>query len=173
MFPKNRARVFLALWIGVLTAVPAWGHSLSGRVVKVLDGDTIVVLDAVLNENKVRLLGIDAPEKKQAFGSASKTSLSELVFGKEVRVEYKKRDRYGRILGKVIYQGKDINLEQIRSGLAWHYKQYQREQAFEERQSYATAEDKARELKIGLWQQPTPIPPWASRHTKHKEIARP
>jgi len=91
------------------------------KVVKVTDGDTVHVLDQSTVKHKIRLGGIDAPEKKQAFGKKSKQNLASLVAGKQVEVEYNKRDRYGRIIGKLIKDGQDINLLQIKHGYAWHY----------------------------------------------------
>lgn len=97
-------------------------RTLEGRVVGVADGDTITVLGAGNRQTRVRLQGIDAPESRQAFGQASKRNLSDLVFDKQVVVEYEKTDSYGRTLGKVVAFGRDVNLEQVRAGLAWHYK---------------------------------------------------
>ena len=110
---------FLLLAIVLL---PAHAETLTGKVVRVIDGDTIVVLDADKVQHKIRLQGIDAPERHQAFGMKSKAYLSDLVAGKSVVVDYSKYDRYGRVLGKVIVNGKDVNLEQIEAGMAWHYK---------------------------------------------------
>ena len=95
---------------------------------RVTDGDTIVVLDPANIQHKIRLTGIDALEHGQAFGTKSKDQLSDSVAGHFVVVEYDKRDRYQRILGKVLLSGEDMNLEQIRAGMAWHYKKYQFEQ---------------------------------------------
>ena len=131
------------------------------------DGDTITVLDANRQQNKVRLTGIDAPEKFQPFGNRSRQHLSALVHGRDVVVEWNKRDRYGRILGKVLVGSVDANLEQIRAGLAWHYKQYEREQSREDRETYASAELDARTAKRGLWIDPAPIPPWEFRRAHH------
>ena len=99
------------------------------KVVKVSDGDTVHVLDQSKVKHKIRLGGIDAPEKKQLFGDKSTKNLSRLIAGKNVEVEYNKRDRYGRIVGKLIKDGQDINLLQIKHGYAWHYKFYQNEQS--------------------------------------------
>lgn len=115
-------------------ALPAWAD-FTGEVVGVADGDTITVLDADNVQHKIRLTGIDAPEKKQPFGNRSKQSLSDMVFNKTVTVETDKRDRYGRELGKVLADGKDVNLEQVRAGFAWHYKAYERTQSATDRQS--------------------------------------
>ncbi len=142
----------------------AWAETYQGRAVGVSDGDTITVLDASDTQHKVRLSGIDAPEKSQPFGQRSKQSLSDLVFGKVVTVESTKRDRYGREVGKVLAGGLDVNLEQVRRGLAWHYKAYEREQPAEDRTTYSAAEQEARVARIGLWTDPVPLPPWEFRH---------
>ena len=137
---------------------------------RVTDGDTIVVLDASKVQHKIRLTGIDAPERSQAFGTKSKEHLSDLVAGKSVVVDYSKYDRYQRILGKVLVGGEDVNLEQVEAGLAWHYKKYQGEQTPADRVEYSDAELEARRLKIGLWHDPNPIPPWEYRQAKRKHM---
>jgi len=114
-------------------------------------------------------MGIDAPEKKQAFGSRSKEALSALIFNKQVTVEYHKKDRYGRTLGKIVVAGVDANLEQIKAGLAWHYKKYQKEQSVEDRSLYAQAEEQARGLKRGLWRDVEPVPPWDWRKQQKED----
>lgn len=139
-------------------------ETIAGRVVGVADGDTITVLDEDKVQHKIRLAGIDAPEKKQAFGNQSKQSLSELVFGKTVVVETNKRDKYGRQVGKIVLDGQDINLVQVESGLAWFYRQYQREQSAIDRGLYEAAEYDAKIAKRGLWSDSNPIPPWEFRH---------
>ena len=144
---------------------PAWAD-FTGDVVGVADGDTITVLDADKVQHKIRLTGIDAPEKKQPFGNRSKQSLSDMVFNKIVTVETDKRDRYGRELGKVLAGGKDVNLEQVRAGLAWHYKAYERTQSAADRQAYAAAENEAKAAKRGLWVVADPTPPWEWRHRR-------
>ncbi|MCI0719652.1 MAG: thermonuclease family protein, partial [Acidobacteria bacterium] len=110
--------------------------------------------------------GIDAPEKSQAYGNVSKQHLSELVFGQNVTVAYDKTDRYGRTVGTVLGNGRDVNLEQVRAGLAWHYKQYQGEQAPNDRTAYAQAEVNARKNRLGLWRDVNPIPPWEFRRKR-------
>jgi endonuclease YncB( thermonuclease family) len=104
-------------------------------------------------------MGIDAPEKKQDFGAASKQALSNYIYQKEVTVEYKKKDRYQRILGKVILNKQDICLAMISDGMAWHYKDYEKEQSKTDRDLYSQAEVKAREAKRGLWQDSKAIKP--------------
>jgi endonuclease YncB( thermonuclease family) len=137
--------------------------------VRVADGDTVTVLDSSNTQHRIRLEGIDAPESHQAFGTQSKKSLSEMVFGKDVTVVFQKTDQYGRLVGKIVLDGKDINLEQVKAGMAWHYKEYQREQAPEDRESYAKAEDEARTARRGLWQDADPVEPSAFRREAKRE----
>ena len=135
-----------------------------GNVINVADGDTITVVDDTNIHHKIRLAGIDAPEKRQAFGNVSKQSLSEMVAGQSVAVGWVKVDRYGRKVVKVLLDGLDCKLEQIKRGLAWHYKQYQREQSPTDQQSYAADEIEARVMKLGLRQDANPMPPSEFRH---------
>ena len=137
---------------------------LVGTVVGVSDGDTITVLDADKTEHKIRLMGIDAPESEQDFGAASKQALSNYIYQREVTVEYKKFDKYKRIVGKVILDKQDICLAMISDGMAWHYKDYAKEQSKTDRDLYSQAEVKARQAKIGLWQDSKAIAPSAFRH---------
>jgi endonuclease YncB( thermonuclease family) len=152
----------------LITHCVVQADTLTGRVVRVTDGDTIVILDSANAQHKIRLQGIDAPERKQAFGTKSKDHLSDSVAGKFVVVEYEKRDYYKRILGKVLLSHQDMNLEQIKAGLAWHYKKYQKEQTPSDRALYSEAEIKAKEAKRGLWHDPEPVPPWEYRKSKRK-----
>lgn len=156
----------MALVLMALALAAGWAHSetLTGRVVAVADGDTVTVLDAEHRSYKVRLSGIDAPEKKQAFGQRAQQSLSEMVHGREVRVTAQKKDRYGRVVGRLQRGEMDVNLEQLRRGLAWHYKQYEQEQAPDERERYREAEAQARTQRMGLWRDAQPVPPWVFRH---------
>jgi endonuclease YncB( thermonuclease family) len=137
--------------------------TIEGLVVGVADGDTITVLDQQKNTYKIRLQGIDAPEKKQAFGEKSKQSLHDLVHKKQVRIEYDKEDKYGRIVGKVTVEDVDICLQQLVLGMAWHYKKYQSEQSVSDRAVYSDTELKSKSLKLGLWTDDTPMPPWEFR----------
>lgn len=159
----------LAIAGGILALVlsPLAWADFTGMVVGVADGDTITVLDVGKVQHKIRLTGIDAPEKKQPFGNRSKQNLSGMIFNKTVTVETIKRDRYGRELGKVLVGGKDVNLEQVHAGMAWHYKKYERTQSGTDRQAYAVAENEAKAAKRGLWADSEPTPPWEWRHSKH------
>jgi len=136
---------------------------LEGRIIAVSDGDTVTILSAAKVQTKVRLVGIDAPERKQAFGTRSKEALAALVFNRHVTIKYKKKDRYGRVLGKILVSGVDANLEQVRAGMAWHYKQYQRDQEAPDRLLYAQAEREARLAKRGLWSDQHAVAPWDFR----------
>lgn len=153
-----------AAMASLLLALTAQAETIKGRVVAVADGDTLTVLDSTKTQYKIRLAGIDAPEKAQAYGQRSKESLSELVFDRMVTVETTKRDRYGRSVGTVLIDGLDANLEQIKRGMAWHYKAYEREQSPQERREYAATEVTAREARLGLWKDAQPLPPWDFRH---------
>ena len=109
----------LLLAAALLSLSVASAAPLTGTVVAVSDGDTITVLTPAKKQYKIRLLGIDAPEKMQPFGRKSKFSLSDLVLLKEVTVQTDQRDQYGHDLGKVTLDGRDINLVQIERGMAW------------------------------------------------------
>jgi endonuclease YncB( thermonuclease family) len=137
-----------------------------GRVVGVSDGDTIAVLDDSKTQHKIRFAGIDAPEKGQAFGEQSKQSLSALVFQKRVEARCHKRDRYGREVCAVFVGLRDVGLEQIRQGMAWHYKEYQHEQTTQDRLVYRDEEDSAKARRVGLWKDAKPVPPWEWRRGK-------
>lgn len=148
---------------------------ITGRVVAVTDGDTIKVLDADNTQYQVRLTGIDAPEKSQPFGNASRKHLASIVAGKEVFVESSRKDEYDRVLGKVWVQpadcsicGKtlDANHAQLLAGMAWWYRYYAKEQSPEDRGRYESAEDEAKARGWGLWAGPAPINPYDWRKGK-------
>jgi len=134
------------------------------KVIKIVDGDTIDVLDANNESRRIRLQGIDAPERTQAFGTVSRQHLYDLLFGKDVTLQGEKTDRYDRILCKVLVEGQDVNLEQINAGLAWFYRQYEKELSSDDSDSYSKAESEAHNAKRGLWSDPAPTPPWEYRH---------
>lgn len=147
-----------------MALLPLTSHAdIEGRVVAIQDGDTLTILDFFHVQHKVRLSGIDSPEKHQAFGNRAKESLSDCTFNKQVQIVGFKRDRYKRLLGTVKADGVDCNLRQIQMGMAWHYKKYQKEQPEAERLTYAEQESIASKRKIGLWSDPNPVPPWEYR----------
>ena len=128
--------------------------SFTGKVVKITDGDTIVVLTEDKEQVKIRLEGIDCPESTQDFGNRAKQATSDLCFGKQVKIIKSGEDRYGRTLGVLYIDGQDINLLSIKSGYAWHFKRYSSDQ------DYASTEGYAKKNKLGLWILSNPIPPW-------------
>lgn len=155
---------------------PILADSINGRVVGISDGDTITVLRDK-EQVKIRLSGIDAPEKAQAFGNVAKQRMADMVFSKDVRVDSRKKDKYGRTIGRVWVVSAeckatdcpktlDAGMALLTMGLAWHYKQYAKEQPEEEREQYSFAEFEARTKKVGLWSDPKPVPPWEWRHRK-------
>jgi endonuclease YncB( thermonuclease family) len=152
-----------ALMLLAVSACDAAAATLVGRVVGVSDGDTVTVLTAENRQFKIRLSGIDAPEKKQSFGAHAKDTLVRQLFGQPVVVEWYKTDRYGRILGKIEVDGVDANLEQVREGSAWVYRQYLRELTIEDRRLYLEVEQQAKSRHAGLWLDAHPEPPWQWR----------
>jgi endonuclease YncB( thermonuclease family) len=161
---QTLTKILCCLLIYLISAIGVQAETLVGKVVGITDGDTITVLDADKTEHKIRLMGIDAPEKKQDFGNESKKALSNYIYQKEITVEYKKQDRYKRKVGKIILGKQDICLQMIKDGMAWHYKDYEREQPKIDRDLYSQAELKAREEKKGLWQDSKAIAPSTFRH---------
>ena len=147
-------------WTGQCSTVHRSGH---------VDGQTRNGYLHDLSTHSPCPLSVDlrvCPEKSQPFGQNAKQSLSNLVFGRAVEVEWQKHDRYERIVGKVLVNGQDANLEQVRRGMAWHYKKYEREQEPLDRATYSQAEIEARMNNRGLWSDPSPIPPWDWRKSK-------
>lgn len=157
------ARMAPQAFILITLSLPASAEQFIGRVVGVTDGDTVTVLDAGNQQHKIRLAGIDAPEKRQAFGNVSRQHLAALVFQRNVTVDYYKTDRYGRLVATVFVGAEDINMKQIEAGLAWHFKKYEREQASAERARYSATELEARDAKRGLWRDANAIAPWEFR----------
>lgn len=158
-----------SLLLSLLLAFAGHAAGIEGRVVGISDGDSVTVLDIDKVQHKIRLAGIDAPEKGQDFGNRSKESLSELVYDQTVLVQTEKKDRYGRDVGKVLVQGVDVSLVQVQRGLAWHYKAYEREQSASDRILYDFAENEARASRRGLWVAPDPVPPWDFRRKKRNK----
>lgn len=132
---------------------------IEGKVIGVHDGDTITVLDQDNKKFNIRLQGIDAPELKQEFGAVSQKNLSGMVLGKQVKIFWNKVDKYRRTVGTIMLDGRDINIEQVKAGVAWHFKKYEDEQSPEDRRTYAAAEQAARVAKLGLWNIANPLAP--------------
>lgn len=129
--------------------------ALASKIVGIVDGDT---LDAIIDgkQQRVRVAQIDAPERGQPYGKASKQALSDLAYGKDCTITPvgDEIDRYGRTIGQIVCDGKDVNLEMVRMGYAWAYRKYLKDP------EYLRAEEEAKEQGIGLWKEPNPIPPW-------------
>lgn len=148
----------LVLMLALLIPATSWATEWAGTVVGISDGDTLTVLNADKKQVKIRLTEIDAPESKQAFGTQSKQSLSELCFKKTVAVTDNGTDKYKRTLGRIRCEGVDANAEQVKRGMAWAYRQYLTDQ------SISDLEESAKAVKLGLWADNEPVPPWEFRH---------
>lgn len=138
-------------------------NQLHVRVIGVHDGDTLTGLDESKTQHKIRLDAIDAPELGQPFGQASKQALSAKIFGKDVVVTVKTRDKYGPTVGHILIGGRDVNLEMLEEGMAWHYTKYDKNFRL------SRAEGEARAAKKGLWQDRDPVPPWDWRKAKREQ----
>lgn len=167
------------IWMAVCVVFVA-GHcaagkrleqELRGRVVAIADGDTFTLLGPENQQYKIRMQGIDAPEKRQAFGSASKKSLSDKIFQSDVRILWKSRDKYGRLLGEVYLGDRHINLEQVSDGMAWWYVEYA-----PSAKDLKAAEQRARKDSLGLWKDVAtttpPIPPWEWRKQEKQAVPK-
>lgn len=126
------------------------------QVVGVADGDTLTVLKN-RKPLKVRLADIDAPEKRQPYGSRAKQTLSDLCFGKEATLQIRNKDRYGRVVARVKCGGIDANRALVERGMAWHYQRYSKDFTL------AFIEAQARQARRGLWADRAPVPPWTFR----------
>jgi len=146
-----------------LLSLSVFAENLTGKIVDVADGDTATLLTSNNNQIRIRLNCIDAPEKSQDFGQRSKKSLINLIAGEYVKVKKHDVDRYGRTIGTIYLNGADINLTQVKKGLAWVYDKYCSDR------KYYNAEKQAKEDKIGLWSQPNPIEPWNYRRGERKQ----
>ncbi len=141
------------------------GPTLQGQVVRVSDGDTVTlqIQDSTI---KIRLAGIDAPEIKMPHGPQAKAHLAALVLGKQVQAIAQKKDRYGRTIATLMLNTKDVNLAMLQAGMAWHYKQYEREQSKDQASAYSQSEQLAQTAGRGLWSQADAVPPWTWRQAR-------
>ena len=170
----NVLRVLIAIGTAAFTTTQAAASRvLDVHVIAIADGDSLTVRDDNGLTHGVRLAAIDAPEHGQPYGDQSKRSLTRMALNKDARLEWLERDGYGRLVAK-LWVGPDdarcgtapcpmtldTGLAQITSGLAWHFKRYERDQSEEDRHRYADAESDARARKLGLWQDPAAAPPW-------------
>ncbi|MBW1987671.1 MAG: thermonuclease family protein [Deltaproteobacteria bacterium] len=156
----RRKFICLSAILVLFLAVPAWAETFSGKVVSVLDGDTIEVMHRG-RAVRIRLQGIDCPERGQAFGNRAKQFTSRAAFGKTVTVRFTEQDKYNRILGTVLLpDGGNLNRELVKAGLAWWYRQYSMDR------SLGQLEAEARAARRGLWRDPHPVPPWDFRRSR-------
>ncbi len=168
---KSKVILLLVVILSLAPVVVQAGEkSFTGKVVSVIDGDTIEVLYSESVKGKVvhipfriRLQGIDCPESGQAYGKQAKQFVSRLCFGQQVKVLEHGEDRYTRTLGTVILpSGKNLNQELLRAGLAWHYRRYSANSTFQ------ALEEQARRERRGLWQEKNPVPPWEYRRNQER-----
>ncbi len=153
----------MRLFILLLIIIPGITQAqLKGLVVGITDGDTFTLLDSSKNQIKIRMHGIDCPEKSQPFSNTSKKFIAELIYLKHVTILTSGTDRYGRTLGIVKLGNQVINEKMLAAGMAWHYKQY------DSRKEWAKLEENARLQRKGLWADENSVPPWEWRKEKKK-----
>ena len=156
-------RLFLILLFSLLPVLCS-AQRFSVKVVGVSDGDTFTCVNDDNLQLKIRINGIDAPEKKQAFGNKSKELLSSLIFGKRINIDVQSKDSYGRYIAYVYSpEGKDVALLMLHEGMAWHITKY------DNNKMYSDAENVARKAKRGLWSESSPIAPWDFRAQSKKK----
>lgn len=156
----NTRYLIIALLLFGLNA-QAQVANLTGKVVAVADGDTFTLLVNGNRQQKIRLHGVDCPEKRQDFGQVAKDFTSKQVFGKTITVKPTDIDRYGRTIAIVLLPDQvSLNELLLKNGLAWHYTQY------DKNPHWYKLEQIARKNKVGLWRQPNAVAPWTFRHTK-------
>ena len=156
--------IFLLL-ISLILSTSALSYDLiTARVVGVADGDSITVLTPINKQILIRLYGIDCPEIGQSFGLKAKEFTSGLCFGMTIQYRLLGIDRFDRTVATVyLDDGKELNLEILKAGLAWHYERYLK------RQDYAGVEEKARKAGIGLWVNSDATPPWEWRRVRRRK----
>jgi endonuclease YncB( thermonuclease family) len=159
---------------------PASGPSGAGAALEVQDGDSFTMRTDDGRRLRIRVSGIDAPERRQPWSDASRRHLGELLHGGRVRIEPIKQDPFGRTVARVLVADardgteRDVGLEQVRAGLAWHFVRYASDQGAAEARRYARAEQEARQARLGLWADRAPEAPWAYRsRMRRDEVSRP
>jgi micrococcal nuclease len=157
---KLADKILPAVLLNIILLISiANAQTITGKVVGVADGDTITVLEGS-TQYKIRLYGIDTPERGQDFGNRAKQFTSSKVFGQQVQVTQKDKDRYGRVVGMVFVGNTCVNQVIVKAGLAWVYNQYCKDSVCSK---WRGLEKQARQSRIGLWSHPNPIPPWDYR----------
>lgn len=143
-----------------ICTAPVAASPINGYVIRVIDGDTLIILADGNSQVKVRLSEIDAPEQGQAFGQKSKQTLITICAGKEAILRATKKDKYGRTLARVFCDDIDANSTMIGLGMAWVYNQYAKDA------SLYVLQDTAKADRVGLWVDDNPVPPWVYRAQK-------
>jgi micrococcal nuclease len=159
--------VLLACCVGLTCGTIAAAPPEAARVVAVIDGDTLTVLDAANRQQRVRLAGIDAPERGQPFGTKARERLASLTMGKPVAVHSQGQDKYGRMIASIEAGGQDVGQQLVAAGLAWHYTRYSDDAGL------AAAEREARAARRGLWGDREPVPPWEWRASEQGRRSQP
>lgn len=152
---------FSGLLLCLIISLSITSKTLTGKIVRVSDGDTVVLLDSNNKQHRIRLDGIDCPEKGQPYGKVATDFVKDLIAGKYVKVEWTQMDQYNRILGFVYIGDTNVNKELLKAGLAWHYK------FFNDDTELANLEKIAKQKKLNIWSQKNPIEPYQWRKT-HK-----
>ena len=154
-----KSRIFIFLCILVTNST--YAENLTGKVNSISDGDTVTIINDY-QKTKIRLAEIDTPEKKQPYGKKARKALSDFILNKEVEVEVVTIDRYGRTVGKIFLDNRNINREMVKAGHAWVYVKYTKDKTLFE------LEKNAKENQLGLWALPEEerIPPWQWRKNK-------
>lgn len=145
------------LWLIAFVFMPAHAETFNAKVIAVMDGDTVLILRAGHKPEKLRMLNIDAPEKNQPYGRQSQQTLASLVLKRQAEVQVTAHDQYGRLLGQISVDGRNINEEQVKQGMAWEYSGYHSNKA------YVALQSEAQQARRGLWAQTSPQAPWQWR----------
>jgi len=158
---QTMKKLFLTLALLLIVAFTTNAQKFTVKVVGVSDGDTFTAINRDSLQMRIRIYGIDAPEKSQDFGKRAKKALSDYVFGKKVTIDVQSQDGWGRYVSYVYTpDGRDVSLMMLQDGMAWHFKKY------DSTEKYSKAESDARSKKLGIWSQPNPVAPWDFRKKK-------
>ena len=158
---RTMKKLFLTLSFLLLVAFTCSAQRFTVKVVGVSDGDTFTAINRDSLQMRIRIYGIDAPEKGQDFGKRAKKALSDYIFGKKVTIDVQSQDSWGRYVSYVYTpDGRDVSLMMLQDGMAWHFKKY------DSSEKYSRAESDARAKRIGIWSQPNPVAPWEFRKKK-------
>lgn len=172
-------QLVIVLALGLLGAVSVWTGPINAgdppatattgyQLVRVFDGDSMLMRNPEGSVIQVRIAGIDAPEKSQPFADPARDRLAELLQQDGLRVAILKKDVYGRWLASIWITDQDLGLLMIEEGMVWFFRRYQSDLTQEQRQAYDAAEKSAQRAQRGLWQEADPTPPWEFRQQKRQ-----